>query len=696
MVPVAGDCHVSICVGGMSVDEVDPSDVPAIPPAQTGCADAVCSASGTPSVPVHPLDSVCSTYMGTNPGHCDANGDCVECVMDTDCAGASDDCQHPSCTAAKCGVTNTAAGTPTSTNPAQIPGDCQQIVCDGAGGHHSAADNTDAPNSGTVCITDSCSGGSVVQKDNPGVTCSSGTTPEVCTASGQCGCQSNADCTLPSTCGGGGVGLVCGCTPKNCAALGKTCGGPFSDGCYGMLGCNDGNKDGSETDVDCGGTATGCATRCANSKKCNTGSDCLSGFCADGVCCSTACTGSTCQACSAAAKGQGADGTCGAVKLGADPHHDCMAQAASTCGEIGGCNGSGACSTWPGGTQCAAPSCSGNTLITPELCAGGLCTAQVPAMTDCTPYKCGGSPAVCGKSCTGDGDCVNNTYFCSANKCVLKEPAGAACTAADQCSSGVCGTTGTGNCCSAACAHLGAPCGATGCDNTGACVYPTTTCGNATCSNAVATPAPTCSGGVCNPATPVACTNGFACNGTATACATTCTAPANGCIGTDTCVGGACLLAPGQPCLANTQCASMACDVDGTGNCCTNPCTLGPPCGATSCNGSGACVYPTTACTGSACTTDVLTTYASCNGGACTGSPTVTTCMNELTCTSGSCPLGCGTNDAAGDANCLSGFWCNGVSPGACQAAQGLGGACDRNSQCSNPLGCVMATGMCP
>ncbi len=123
---------------------------------------------------------------------------------------------------------------------------------------------------------------------------------------------------------------------------------------------------------------------------------------------------------------------------------------------------------------------------------------------------------------------------------------------------------------------------------------------------------------------------------------------------------------------------------------------LGAPCGATSCDGFGACVYPTTSCTDSSCATNVLTSYTTCAGGMCSGSPMVTTCMNELNCSSGSCPLGCGTDDASGDANCLTGYWCDGVSPGACQLPQGLGGACNRNAQCSNPLGCVMATGLCP
>ncbi len=57
---------------------------------------------------------------------------------------------------------------------------------------------------------------------------------------------------------------------------------------------------------------------------------------------------------------------------------------------------------------------------------------------------------------------------------MAKVAAGTACTGNDQCSSGVCDVAGGGHCCAAACSSVGGECGATGCDATGACVFPTT------------------------------------------------------------------------------------------------------------------------------------------------------------------------------------------------------------------------------
>lgn len=48
--------------------------------------------------------------------------------------------------------------------------------------------------------------------------------------------------------------------------------------------CSDGVRNGDEGDVDCGGTLTGCATRCANLASCLHHSDCESALCSAGVC----------------------------------------------------------------------------------------------------------------------------------------------------------------------------------------------------------------------------------------------------------------------------------------------------------------------------------------------------------------------------------------------------------------------------
>ena len=205
--PFPGDCHTPVCVGGMDTSVVDDTNLPAIPAGLAGCADAKCT-MGVPSNPLHAVDSTCSTYMGSMPGHCTATGQCLQCLSDSECPGSIDDCQHPACTAATCVMVFAPAGTPTTTNPPQIPGDCHKIVCDGAGSHHSIVDDTDAPSSGTVCITDTCSNGIVIMLPDPGVVC--GTSmglPTKCNAAGTCDCVTNAECTPPQTCHAGGACL---------------------------------------------------------------------------------------------------------------------------------------------------------------------------------------------------------------------------------------------------------------------------------------------------------------------------------------------------------------------------------------------------------------------------------------------------------------------------------------------------------
>ncbi len=304
--------------------------------------------------------------------------------------------------------------------------------------------------------------------------------PEKCSSTGMCGCVSNGDCTAPNTCGGGNPGtpLFCGCTKTTCAAKDVTCG-TTSDGCFATLNCDDNTKDGTETDVDCGGvdaTNSTCALTCAQGKKCLVGTDCTSGFCADGVCCNSACN-TTCEACTAAKKGSGADGVCGAIKSGTDPDSQCAVASMASCGNSGGCNGAGACSQWSSTTVCMAPSCSGTVLTYEDLCNGaGTCVPPGTLTHDCSPYKCGGSPAACTTTCAVDTDCASSSFYCnltpSPHTCVLKLVLGTACSAADQCQSGFCAD---GVCCNTAC--TGTACHACSAALTGG---TNGTCGNAT------------------------------------------------------------------------------------------------------------------------------------------------------------------------------------------------------------------------
>ena len=150
---------------------------------------------------------------------------------------------------------------------------------------------------------------------------------------------------------------------------------------------------------------------------CGAASECASGACADGVCCDSACTG-TCVACSAAMKGQGADGQCGPIKAGFDPGSECAAQAASTCGQNGSCNGQGACGLHPAGTICAAASCSGATEKSASTCDGsGQCLAG-STKTCIQGYACMGP--LCTTGCVDTTACAAG-YVCdpAIQGCVL-------------------------------------------------------------------------------------------------------------------------------------------------------------------------------------------------------------------------------------------------------------------------------------
>ena len=136
---------------------------------------------------------------------------------------------------------------------------------------------------------------------------------------------SSATCA-PATCTAGQA------TPaKTCDGTGQ-CTGPATVACAAPYLCNtagtacqsctDTAKNGTETDVDCGGAAAACATRCAQGKTCSASSDCAAGLsCADGVCCNTACTG-LCMACVNAKTGA-ATGTCSNITDNSDPDTEC-------------------------------------------------------------------------------------------------------------------------------------------------------------------------------------------------------------------------------------------------------------------------------------------------------------------------------------------------------------------------------------
>ena len=179
---------------------------------------------------------------------------------------------------------------------------------------------------------------------------------------------------------------------------------------------------------------------------CAAATECGSTFCSpDQVCCDKACAGA-CTACLKATTGQ-TDGMCVAVQLGQDPHNDCAADVAGSCGKDGNCDGKGACHLTASGTSCGAATCALTTFTPGKTCNGtGMCVAAGTAM-DCGQNAC--TTTGCTTACKVDTEC-GTTAYCdkTTSKCTSKKGNGTACGVGNECTSGACVE---GLCCNTAC-----------------------------------------------------------------------------------------------------------------------------------------------------------------------------------------------------------------------------------------------------
>jgi hypothetical protein len=346
-------------------------------------------------------------------------------------------------------------------------------------------------------------------------------------------------CTLPETCGGGGVASVCGkptCAATTCLAAGANCGS-IGDGCGKVLTC------GMCTAPDsCGGGGTAnvcghpsCTKRTCADAKANCGPvgdgcggllDCgmcmLPDTCGGGgvasVCGHPACTPRTCvdakASCGPAGDGCGGVIDCGKCTLpdtcgGGGKSNVCghpvctprtCAAAGASCGQVGdGCGGLLDCG------KCTAP----------DTCGGGG-VSSVCGHATCTPRTCAAAGANCGAigdGCGGVLDCGvcmepdmcgggGKANVCGSQPCVPRTctAAGANCGPVGDGCGGVldcgkctlpdtCGGNGTPSVCGhpacvpRTCAAAGANCGPVGdgCGgivDCGLCTYPDTCGGN--------------------------------------------------------------------------------------------------------------------------------------------------------------------------------------------------------------------------
>lgn len=191
-------------------------------------------------------------------------------------------------------------------------------------------------------------------------------TDEASSGAGAGRCASVQDCPTPATCKTmqciegdcitefASSGIQCNET-RFCDGAG-TCVGCLTNGdCQGTnptcennecISCSDGIKNGSEINIDCGGST--CAA-CGPGTPCSSATDCLDNNCIDGFCCDTSCTG-ICRACNQAGK----EGTCSVLPKGTEDPGKCDNKKA--------CSANGNCLLKDGqsctqGSQCLNASC---------------------------------------------------------------------------------------------------------------------------------------------------------------------------------------------------------------------------------------------------------------------------------------------------------------------------------------------------
>jgi hypothetical protein len=159
---------------------------------------------------------------------------------------------------------------------------------------------------------------------------------------------------------------------------------PICKNGFCVTSCGDGVKDGTETDVDCGGQ---CSANCDAGQGCNSGFDCKDKICSNGKCVAGTCSDGVRNVDESDVDCGG--GTCPDCRYGKD------------CGGNSDCI-SGYCTS----DKCRSPlngSCSDgskNNLETDTDCGGGACAPcsfgkACLINADCTSGNCTGTPKTC-------------------------------------------------------------------------------------------------------------------------------------------------------------------------------------------------------------------------------------------------------------------------------------------------------------
>ncbi len=349
---------------------------------------------------------------GTEPeANCEGE-DC--CESDEDC-GAAESCAAGRCLPVSCELSeNVAACMPMLCSGPDCGDGCSNGTLDPGEADVDCGGSCTAPCAdGQSCSeADDCSSGSCVDARCAAASCSDGVRNQDeadvdCGGSCEVRCSPGQSCSQDADCQADGI---CDSSSDTCAAL----------------SCDDGQVSGDETDVDCGGSCSGCSA----GGTCGADEDCEDGVCSEGACAEPSCsdgvanqdeTGVDCGgSCDPCTEGfpcvGGADcttGVCGASGCAAGGSC-CQARTCTDNVRNGAetgvdCGGAG-CPSCPVGQPC---NLDGQCLT--GRCVDGLCAPLPPCENGVldpgeTDVDCGGPSPQCGRCepgerCNGDGDC---------------------------------------------------------------------------------------------------------------------------------------------------------------------------------------------------------------------------------------------------------------------------------------------------
>ncbi|NRA33237.1 MAG: hypothetical protein HRU17_07840 [Polyangiaceae bacterium] len=304
-----------------------------------------------------------------------------------------------------------------------LPTDCDSSVCNASQVCEAAACPDGVPNGSE---TDTDCGGPIVEcatRCAEGKSCTQGSdcielvcggdqlcAAPTCSDSQSNGDESGVDCGGTSSCGDCGAGQ--GCTDDTDCDSSLICH-PTSNTCTSAT-CNDTQQNGTETDVDCGGS---CPAACADDLKCIEDSDCVSGSCVTLVC--------TAASCSDGKINQGEGGVdCGGP---CDPCPD-----GSSCNNTGDCEAGASCYNQ---LCCRAISCESEGWSCDSISPGcGLADENCGSCNDsnlCTTESCNPTSHTC--------DSENNSLVCNDGvACTDDVCTGGSCIGSDNCLVGTC------------------------------------------------------------------------------------------------------------------------------------------------------------------------------------------------------------------------------------------------------------------